>query len=74
MKTLYKYPQQEYPYAWLVDENKRRSRNEREFELIDTGTFDQDKYFDVFTEYAKSGADDILIKITILIVVMRTLL
>jgi hypothetical protein len=65
MKTLYKYPQQEYPYAWLVDENKRRSRNDREFELIDTGVFDNDEYFDVFTEYAKDAAEDILIKITV---------
>ncbi|HEY4198364.1 MAG TPA: glucosidase, partial [Mucilaginibacter sp.] len=65
MKTLYKYPQQEFPYAWLVDENKRRTRNDPEFELIDTGIFDQDKYFDVFTEYAKSAPGEILIKITI---------
>jgi len=65
MKMLYKYPQQEYPYAWLLDENKRRSRNEREFEIIDTGIFNEDKYFDVFVEYAKSEKDDILIKITV---------
>jgi len=65
MKTLYKYPQQEYPYQWLVDENARRTRNDREFELIDTGTFDQNRYFDVFTEYAKNLPTDILIKITI---------
>jgi hypothetical protein len=65
MKTLYKYPQQEYPYAWLINENKRRTRNDPEFELIDTGIFDQDKYFDVFTEYAKSAPGEILIKITI---------
>lgn len=65
MKALYKYPQQEYPYAWLVDENKRRTRNDREFELIDTGTFDQNKYFDIFTEYAKNSPEDILIKITV---------
>jgi hypothetical protein len=65
MKTLYKYPQQEYPYAWLIDENKRRTRNDPEFELIDTGIFDQDKYFDVFTEYAKSAPGEILIRITI---------
>jgi hypothetical protein len=64
-KMLYKYPQQEYPYAWLVDENKRRSRNDPEFELIDTGIFDQDAYFDVFIEYAKNTQLDILIKITI---------
>jgi hypothetical protein len=65
MKTLYKYPHQEYPYAWLIEENKRRTRNDPEFELIDTGIFDQDKYFDVFTEYAKSAPGEILIKITI---------
>jgi hypothetical protein len=65
MKTLYKYPQQEYPYAWLINENKRRTRNDPEFELIDTGIFDQDKYFDVFTEYAKSAPGEVLIKITI---------
>jgi len=57
-KMLYKYPQNEYPYTWLVDENKRRGRNDPEFELIDTGLFDQDAYFDVFIEYAKNGVDD----------------
>jgi hypothetical protein len=65
MKMLYKYPQQEYPYSWLVEENKRRTRNDPEFELIDTGIFDQNKYFDVFTEYAKDSPGDILIKITV---------
>ncbi|MBV8388905.1 MAG: glucosidase [Mucilaginibacter sp.] len=65
MKMLYKYPQQEYPYAWLVDENKRRTRNDPEFELIDTGIFDEDKYFDVFTEYAKCTPGEILIRITV---------
>jgi hypothetical protein len=65
MKTLYKYPQQAYPYTWLVDENKRRGRNDPEFELIDTGILNNDDYFDVFTEYAKNEQDDILIKITI---------
>src|SRR5471030_237583 len=65
MKTLYKYPQQEFPYAWLLDENKRRTRNDPEFEIIDTGIFDQDAYFDVVTEYAKNAPDDLLIKITI---------
>jgi len=65
MKTLYKYPQQEYPYEWLLDENKRRSRNDMEFEMIDTGILDNDDYFDVFTEYAKNSAEDILIKITV---------
>jgi hypothetical protein len=65
MKMLYKYPQQEYPYAWLVNENKRRSRNDPEFELIDTGILNNDEYFDVFIEYAKNLQDDILVKITI---------
>ncbi|MDB5111779.1 MAG: glucosidase, partial [Mucilaginibacter sp.] len=65
MKMLYKYPQQEFPYTWLPDENKRRTRNDPEFEIIDTGIFDQDAYFDVFIEYAKNTPDDILIKITI---------
>ncbi len=64
-KMLYKYPQGEYPYAWLVDENKRRGRNDPEFELIDTGLFDQDAYFDVFVEYVKNTQDDLLIKITV---------
>jgi hypothetical protein len=65
MKMLYKYPQHEYPYAWLLDENRKRTKLEKEFELIDTGIFNEDKYFDVFIEYAKATADDILIKITI---------
>ena len=64
-KMLYKYPQNEYPYAWLVEENKRRGRNDPEFELIDTGTFDQNAYFDIFIEYAKNTQDDILVKITV---------
>lgn len=65
MKALYKYPQAEYPYDWLVAENGRRSRGEPEFELVDTGIFDQNQYFDVFAEYAKGAPDDILIRITI---------
>lgn len=65
MKTLYKYPQNEFPYSWLVNENKRRGRQDPEFELMDTGIFDHNEYFDVFTEYAKSAQEDILIKITI---------
>lgn len=64
-KMLYKYPQQEFPYAWLVDENKRRTRNDPEFELIDTGIFNNDDYFDVFIEYAKNTQHDTLIKITV---------
>jgi len=64
-KMLYKYPHNEYPYAWLVNENKRRGRNDPEFELIDTGLFNHDEYFDVFIEYAKNEPDDLLIKITV---------
>jgi hypothetical protein len=65
LKALYKYPQEEFPYRWLVDENRRRGKLDREFELTDTGIFDQNKYFDVFTEYAKASPDDLLIRITI---------
>ena len=64
MKMLYKYPQNEFPYKKLVEENQKRSRLQREFELIDTGIFSEDKYFDVFIEYAKNNPEDILIKIT----------
>jgi hypothetical protein len=64
MKYLYKYPQGAYPYADLLETNGRRSRNEFEYELLDTGVFDEDRYFDVFVEYAKAGPDDILIQIT----------
>ncbi len=65
LKYLYKYPQRAYPYAWLVDENRRRSRHEPEFELLDTGVFDDDRYFDVFVEYAKAAPDDLLMRITV---------
>lgn len=61
---LYKYPQQAYPYAWLVEENGRRGKDQPEFELIDTGIFDEDRYFDVFAEYAKADSHDILMRIT----------
>ena len=64
LKALYKYPQQEFPYARLVEENRRRGRGEREFELEDTGAFDAG-YWDVFVEYAKASPDDILIKFTL---------
>ncbi len=64
MKYLYKYPQAAYPYADLVDTNRRRSRNEFEYELLDTGVFNDDRYFDVFVEYAKAGPEDILVRIT----------
>ena len=63
-KALYKYPQSEFPYSQLVDENRRRGRNDLEFELVDTGIFDQNRYFDVQIEYAKAGPNDILIRIT----------
>ncbi len=65
MRALYKYPQREFPYSWLVDENRRRGKTEPEFELADTGAFDEGRYFDVFAEYAKASPDDILIAITI---------
>jgi hypothetical protein len=64
MKFLYKYPQAAYPYADLVETNRRRTRNEMEYELLDTGVFNEDRYFDVFVEYTKGGAEDILVKIT----------
>lgn len=65
MKHLYKYPQAAYPYEALIQTNAQRSKEENEFELIDTGIFNEKKYFDVFTEYAKADTDDILIKITV---------
>ncbi len=65
-KYLYKYPQSEYPYQWLIDENKRRAGQGAEFELLDTGLFDQDKYFDVFIEYAKDGPEDIHIRVEVI--------
>ncbi len=65
MKYLYKYPQTEFPYARLVDENRRRARSEPEFELVDTGIFDGDRYFDVFVEYAKESAEQVLVRITV---------
>jgi hypothetical protein len=65
MKALYKYPQAEYPYARLVEENRRRGQGAGEFELRDAGVFDGGRYFDVLAEYAKGGPDDILIRITV---------
>ena len=65
MKALYKYPQAEYPYGWLVEENGRRGVHEPEFELEDTGVFDEGKYWDVFAEYAKASPMDVLIRITV---------
>ena len=65
LKMLYKYPQREFPLAALVEENRRRGREEREFELLDTGIFNDDRYFDVFVEYAKVDATDILMLVTV---------
>lgn len=64
MKYLYKYPQAAFPYAQLVEENRQRNRQHHEYELLDTGVFDTQRYFDIFVEYAKAGTDDILIRIT----------
>jgi hypothetical protein len=64
MKCLYKYPQAAYPYDDLIQKNGQRTRYEMEYELLDTGVFDEDRYFDVFIEYAKDGPEDILIKIS----------
>jgi hypothetical protein len=65
MKYLYKYPQRAFPYADLVAENRRRGKLDPEYELLDTGIFDDDRYFDVFVEYAKADPDDILIRIEV---------
>lgn len=65
LKGLYKYPQAEFPYAKLVEENHAAGKDKPEYELEDTGVFDDSKYFDVFAEYAKEGANDILIRITV---------
>ena len=65
MKYLYKYPQREYPYRDLIDTNRGRSREEFEYELLDTGVFNDDRYFDVFVEYAKEGPEDILVRMTV---------
>jgi hypothetical protein len=64
LKALYKYPHRAYPYDRLLQENAKRTRADPEYELLDTGIFDENRYFDVFVEYAKAGADDILIRIT----------
>ena len=65
MKYLYKYPHASFPYAQLVEENRRRGKDQPEFELLDTGVFNEDRYFDVFVEYAKGDVEDILIKVTV---------
>ena len=66
MKCLYKYPQSEFPYKQLLEVNRHRSRLDPEYELMDTGIFDQDRYFDIFVEYAKHDSDDILARVTII--------
>lgn len=65
MKYLYKYPQKAFPYQQLIEENKKRGTKDREFELVDTGVFDEDRYFDIFIEYAKEGPKDICIQVTV---------
>src|SRR5262249_1896808 len=65
MKGMYRYPQAEFPYAQLVNESQRRNRHDPEFELEDTGIFDDGRYFDVVAEYAKSSPNNILIKLTV---------
>jgi hypothetical protein len=65
MKYLYKYPQREFPYCDLIDKNRQRSREEFEYELLDTGVFEDNRYFDVFVEYAKAEPEDVLIRITV---------
>ena len=65
MRYLYKYPQAEFPYAQLVEENRRRGKSQSEYELLDTGVFNEDRYFDVAVEYAKGSAEDILVRITV---------
>jgi Mannosylglycerate hydrolase MGH1-like glycoside hydrolase domain len=64
MRYLYKYPQRAFPYDRIVEENRRRTRSDPEFELLDTGIFDDGRYFDVFVEYAKADVEDILVRIT----------
>jgi hypothetical protein len=65
MKALYKYPQSEFPYGLLVEENRKRGKHDPEFELIDTGIFDENRYFDIFAQYAKASPNDILIRIKV---------
>ncbi len=65
LKMLYKYPQREYPYADLVATNGARGKHEAEYELLDTGIFDDNRYFDVFVEYAKASPEDVLMQVTV---------
>src|SRR3954451_4783345 len=64
MKCQYKYPQRAFPYEDLLATNRRRGKTDLEYELLDTGSFDEDRYFDVVVEYAKAGPDDILMLVT----------
>ena len=64
LKMLYKYPQQAFPYTQLLEENQKRNKQQTEYELIDTGVFDEDRYFDIFVEYAKADVHDVLMRIT----------
>ena len=66
MKYLYKYPQAAFPYSDLVETNKHRNRGDLEYELLDTGVFNEDRYFDVFVEYAKGAPEDLLIQISVI--------
>ena len=65
MKMLYKYPHNAFPYDDLVSENRRRGKSDPEYELVDTGIFDENRYFDIFLEYAKADVDDLLFKVTV---------
>ena len=65
MKFLYKYPQAPYPYDDLVRTNRQRTRRQFEYELLDTGVFNEDRYFDIFVEYAKAAPEDILVRLTV---------
>ena len=65
LKALYKYPQRVFPYADLVEENRQRGKDAPEYELLDTGAFDDNRYFDVVTEHAKRAPSDILIRVTV---------
>jgi hypothetical protein len=65
LKMLYKYPQHEFPYRQLIEENRRRGKDQPEYELLDTGVFDDDRYFDVFVEYAKAEPEDLLMQVTV---------
>ena len=65
LKSLYKYPQKTFPYKRLIEENQKRGLKDEEFEILDTGVFDENRYFDVVAEYAKKGPNDILIQISI---------